>query len=223
MINYADQSLSVIVTNQHSAALVFEKYELDFCCKGRQSLRTACETKNIPLDTVLKELEQLGENGNSLHENIFKTMSAPQLIDYIVLKHHLYVRQAVPLIFSHLEKVATKHGEHFPYMKTVYRYFASVAEEMLSHIDKEEKLLFPAIKQGGDVQNLINEMEAEHEQTGNWISEIRQLTDNYTAPVNACTTFRVSLAELKEFEEDLHRHVHLENYILFPKAQANNC
>jgi regulator of cell morphogenesis and NO signaling len=232
-MNYPDQTLSAIVTNQFQAAAVFEKYALDFCCKGKQTLRQACQSKNISLDEVVADLDQVSITGNTSHDNLFRTMTAAQLIDYIMLRHHHYVKESIPVIYAHLEKVATKHGEIFPYMQIVFRLFASVSEEMISHLDKEEAILFPAIKekeksrqsafasvtsQCFSIKNVLYAMEKEHEQAGEWMDQIRQLTNNYTAPVNACTTFRVSLAELKEFEQDLHRHVHLENHLLFPMA-----
>lgn len=231
-MNYPDQTLSQIVTDQFRAASVFEKYSLDFCCRGKQTLKAACEAKNIPLEAVVEELEHTLAEGSTAQEDVFKSMTASQLIDYIVLKHHLYVKQSVPLIYSHVQKVAMKHGESFPWMPQVHTLFASVADELIHHLKKEEEVLFPAIKQkeksleegqaessfGIPIKTVLMVMEKEHEQSGQWMDQIRELTNNFTPPENACTTHRICLAELKEFEEDLHRHVHLENYLLFPKV-----
>jgi regulator of cell morphogenesis and NO signaling len=160
-------------------------------------------------------------------------MTAEQLVDYILLKHHFYVKQAMPIIFHHVQKVATKHGDRFPFMQQVFQLFGTIQQEMDCHMQKEEMVLFPRIKEVekavqnkqpvpvaniGFVSQPIQMMEYEHEQAGTLMAEIRRLTNDYTPPEGACTTFRISLAELKEFEEDLHRHVHLENNILFPRA-----
>jgi regulator of cell morphogenesis and NO signaling len=159
-------------------------------------------------------------------------MSVSQLTDYIVLKHHVYVKHAMPVIYQHLNRVATKHGERFPYMQQVFNLFATLQLEMDSHMQKEEMVLFPRIKEvdkaleqksdqpvinAGYISNPIHMMETEHEEAGELLAQIRQLTNDYTPPPDACTTFRISLAELRSFEEDLHRHIHLENNILFPR------
>jgi regulator of cell morphogenesis and NO signaling len=228
---YKENTLASIVTNMHQAAAVFEKYQLDFCCKGKRTLQQACEENNIAVEPVLEELIQVSETGSTLHHLLPATMSATQLTDYIILKHHFYVKNAMPVIFNHLAKVAMKHGDRFPFMTMVFQLFGTVQYEMDAHMQKEEQVLFPRIREvekaiqqngaiglshTGYISQPIQMMEMEHEEAGNLMAEIRRLTNDYTAPEGACTTFRVSLAELKAFEEDLHQHVHLENNILFP-------
>ena len=227
-----DYTLASIVTDAHQAAAVFEKYQLDFCCKGKRTLLQACEEKNIPVEPVVEELQRVMNTDSTIQDHMFSAMSAEQLVDYIILKHHFYVKQAMPLIFQHLAKVAMKHGDRFQYMPLVFQLFGTIQQEMDTHMQKEELILFPRIKEVekmirqngtigashiGYVSQPIQMMEMEHEEAGTLMAEIRRLTSDYTAPEGACTTFRVSLAELKEFEEDLHRHVHLENNVLFPK------
>jgi regulator of cell morphogenesis and NO signaling len=158
-------------------------------------------------------------------------MSASELISYILIHHHFYTKQHMPLILGHLEKVAFKHGEKFTYMPKVATLFGTFQEEMLLHMQKEERILFPAIKElekhARDEKNAavnfiaqpIAVMEAEHEGAGNILAQIRELSNDFTPPVDACTTFRISLMELEEFENNLHQHVHLENNILFPLAE----
>jgi regulator of cell morphogenesis and NO signaling len=139
----------------------------------------------------------------------------------------------MPTIYGNLEKVVNKHGDRYPYMISVFQLFTAVKEEMTSHMQKEEMILFPRIKEvekavtenntantaGGYITGPINVMETEHEHAGELLYEIRRLTNNYTAPEDACTTFKVCIDELKAFEEDLHQHVHLENNVLFPLAE----
>ncbi len=231
MTNIAEQTLSSIVTANHQVVPVLEKYNLDFCCKGKRTLAQACEEKGIKIESITEELKNL-TNAVGKQQMPFTEMSAEQLISYILINHHFYVKQSMPAIIAHLNKVATKHGERFPYMKKVYELFTIILREMTIHMEKEETILFPRIKEvenlynsgrsseilAGYIQMPINMLEADHEEAGNILYEIRTLTNNYMPPADACTTFKVTLAELKEFEEDLHKHVHLENNILFPKA-----
>jgi len=228
-----EHTLASIVTGTHKAAAVFEKYQLDFCCKGKRTLSQACEEKNIAVEPVVEELQRvMNTDSCAVQDHLFSAMSAEQLTDYIILKHHFYVKQAMPLIFEHLAKVAMKHGDRFQYMPLVFQLFGTIQQEMGAHMQKEEQILFPRIKEVekairnngsigashmGYVSQPIQMMEMEHEEAGALMAEIRRLTNDYTAPEGACTTFRISLAELKEFEEDLHKHVHLENNVLFPK------
>ena len=228
---FAQQTLATIVTQNHQTVPVLEKYDLDFCCKGKRTLSDACTEKGVSIEALLSELETAtNAQPNQLP---FKEMDEQQLISYILIHHHFYVKQSMPTILSHVEKVATKHGDRYPYMIKVLQLFTEIKEEMTSHMQKEEMVLFPRIKEVGQLYNKhqtaglsneyitgpVNVMEQEHEHAGELLYEIRELTHNYTPPADACTTFKVSLSELKEFEEDLHRHVHLENNLLFPLAE----
>ena len=224
-------TLAEIVKTKPEAAKLMEKYDLDFCCKGKMKLSDQVKD-SVLLDKISNELEALFLKTEPT-ETDFESYSFHQLVDFIVEKHHAYVKESMPVILEHLEKVAYKHGDAFPYMKRIASLFFQVKTEMEQHMIKEESVLFPAIldmekqagsneflKQGFSVDAPIQMMEAEHEMAGKIMDEIRQLSNHYTIPDAACTTFAVSLKELKLFEEDLHRHVHLENYVLFPKAIA---
>jgi len=228
MEDLSKKTLSQIVTDHHETARVFEKYKLDFCCKGKRPLVGACEEKEIPVQDVLADLyEVLSEDDQS---SGFNEMSLTELSAYIVRVHHSYVKLNSPIILNYILKVATKHGDRFPYMKLVYELFAELMEELHAHMLKEEKILFPRITllelnaTENRFTSLLDEpvqvMKDEHEVAGQLTNEIRKLTNNYQAPEQACTTFRVALESLKAFEADLHKHVHLENNILFPKALA---
>ncbi len=235
MSEYSQRTLADIVTQSHQAAPVFEKYHLDFCCKGKRTLALACSEKGLELGVIETELDKAIQSSSGLQEQMFLDMSNDQLIGYILLKHHFYVRQNMPVIYGHLEKVAMKHGDRYPHMRQAYLKFAMLKSELESHMDKEEQVLFPRIRQlesvvqsGSEaVEHLahlidapVSVMESEHDHAGALMQEIRRLTNDYTPPLDACTTHRLSLQELRDFEEDLHRHVHLENNILFPRAAA---
>lgn len=226
MNNYSEQTLGQIVTQQHKAAFIFEKYNLDFCCKGKRSLEAACSEKGIPVENIIDELNAQSE-GNAENTS-FQKMSATELIAYILEYHHFYVKEYGPTIKEHLDKVAFKHGERFPWMKEVATDYTALLNDLLLHMQKEEIMLFPRIErmEKNEKENYppnfiaasIGVMEADHEVAGQYMERIKELTGNFTWPETACNTFRASMLELKEFEENLHQHVHLENNILFPKA-----
>ena len=230
MNNQITKSLAQIVNDNHKAASVFEKYDLDFCFKGKRSLQEACIEKALPVEKLLSELQAVNDNCEVPVD--FQKMTLTQLADYIVTKHHAYVKAEMPQIFSYLQKVATKHGDRHPEMRKVFELFSVIKNEMEEHMDKEELILFPRIEVAEEgalaektanmnvfyIQHPIQMMEAEHEKAGQLMTEIRELTGNYTPPNDACTTYRLSFAELRAFESDLHQHVHLENNILFPRA-----
>ncbi|MEO6490525.1 MAG: hemerythrin domain-containing protein, partial [Ferruginibacter sp.] len=180
---------------------------------------------------IVHELQEQNAGEKELHMP-FVDMNAEQLITYIIIHHHFFVKLSMPLMLNHLEKVAGKHGNHFPYMQQVLKLFVEINEDMTAHMQKEETVLFPRIKglevlykssQVSDIADAyilapIDVLEAEHDRGGEILYQIRQLTNNYSVPVEACTTFKLSLSELRNFEEDLHKHVHLENNLLFPLA-----
>ncbi|MBI2429851.1 MAG: iron-sulfur cluster repair di-iron protein [Ignavibacteriales bacterium] len=232
MHTYDSQTIKEIVTQNFRAASVFEKYSLDFCCKGGVTIADACKEKQIDPAKVVADLHTLNDATNGSHQR-FNQWDVDFLTTYIISNHHEYVRQAIPALRAHTQKVASVHGERHPEMKKVADLFGVVANEMISHMHKEEHILFPYIitlglsskekkfssgSPFGTVRNPIRMMEQEHESAGSLMYEIRDLTGDYTIPGDACTTYRVTLKELQEFEHDLHQHVHLENNILFPKA-----
>lgn len=226
------RTLAQIVNKNHLAASVFEKYHLDFCCKGKRTLQQACAESDLKVEGVIAELETEFNSNSSSGTINFDDLTLTRLADYIVTTHHSFVIKESPQILAYLEKVASKHGDRHPEMLKVVELFAAVKEEMDQHMQKEELILFPRIKEiekqvaeGREIQinhtylqAPINMMEQEHDQAGALMSEINKLTDNYVPPADACTTYRLSFAAMKAFEMNLHQHVHLENNILFPKA-----
>lgn len=229
---FASQTIKEIVTQNFRTASVFEKYSLDFCCKGGVTIHDACREKQIDPSTVITDLLALNTAEDASSQR-FNQWDTDFLATYIIENHHAYVRQAIPALLAHTQKVAAVHGERHPEMKQVGNLFGVVANEMISHMHKEEHILFPYIvslartakekrstsgSPFGSIRNPIHMMEQEHESAGSLMYEIRELTNNYAIPGDACTTYRVTLKELQEFEHDLHQHVHLENNILFPKA-----
>jgi regulator of cell morphogenesis and NO signaling len=223
-----------MVTADFRAAAVFHGYGIDFCCGGRKTLEEACRERSLCLDEVLREVGKACRLADSSQPQ-YADLDTEALIAHIVDVHHEYVRRAMPALVAHVHKVAKAHGTTHPELLDVALVFDSVVREMTLHMGKEEGVLFPYISRAvqaaeaggeppvapfGSVDNPIRMMEEEHESAGSAMALIRELTDDFTPPDDACTTYRICLQELAAFERDLHEHVHLENNILFPRAQA---
>lgn len=221
-----ENTLAEIVNQNFRAASVFEKYGLDFCCGGKKSLAKACAEKNLPPEEIVTKLQdamKLPARG----AQSFGTMTLAALIDHILEKHHTYVKASLEMISFHTQKVARVHGKSNPGMVEVAELFQAIKQDLIPHLEQEEQILFPAIKAleqeqapQQDIKSLLAVLQRDHEAAGAAFSKIRTLTENYQPPLNACNTWKVSYAELQEFEKDLHQHVHLENNILYPKALA---
>ncbi len=235
MNELSNQTLAQIVTGNHRTAAVFEKYHLDFCCRGKRSLQQACEEQNLPVETVLSELTTLSSGSSGACQVVFPfdKLSLSQLADYIVATHHAYVKKEMPQVFAYIQKVTSKHGQQHLELFKILELVSALKEEMELHMQKEEQVLFPRIKEMEKIANSpdseyklsisflqspISVMEQEHDHAGLLLEEIRTLTNNYQTPEDACTTYQLCFASLKAFELDMHQHVHLENNLLFPKS-----
>lgn len=215
--------LAKIVNTNYNTSRVFEQYGLDFCCKGKRTLEDACKEKCIPVGNVVTDLEGiLGAEKSSVN---FDEMSLTELATYIVDVHHQYVRRTMPLIKNYLLKVTSQHGDRYPYMKQVQTIFTRLNNELEVHLQIEEQVVFPlitdlekGIARRESLSSGIVMMEHEHDTAGDLLTEIRDATSNYEIPEQACTTFKVLLRLLHELETDMHKHVHLENHLLFPRA-----
>lgn len=218
-----------LVAQDYRTATVFKQHKIDFCCNGNHTIDDACNKKKIDAAPLIEKLEKaVMESSNS---NIdFHAWPLDLLADYIQKKHHRYVEQKIKEITPFLHKVARVHGDRHPELLQVEYLFSESATELTQHLHKEEQVLFPYIRKAvtsgtstptfGSLQNPISVMMQEHDNEGVRFRKIAELTNNYAPPTDACNTYRVTLALLQEFEEDLHLHIHLENNILFPKAIA---
>ena len=223
-----------LATDVPNATRIFEQLGIDYCCGGGKSLSEACAQARLSVDDVLRSLEQ-GSAKPSASENAdFQLYSLRQLVNHIVETHHGYVKQEIPRIQKLLAKVVAVHGKGHPELADVQAVFAGLGEELTSHMMKEEMILFPYISRMeeaveekghkplapfGTVSNPVQMMEMEHESAGNALKELRSLTSDYVPPQEACFSYRTLFSALETFEKDLHQHIHLENNILFPKAE----
>jgi len=227
------QTVGETVADDYRTAGVFRSYGMDFCCGGGKTIEEACRKKNIDIESVVKDLEKAMDD-SSTQQN-YNDWSLDFLIDYIINNHHGFVRKKLPEIEYYARKVAGVHGNRHPELVDIYTLFSRLKDEMLDHLEKEEQVLFPYIKNlvkndngnkpanenpgFSSVDEPINLMEQEHETAGGFMEEIRALSSNFSPPEDACATYRVLFKNLRGFQEDLHKHVHLENNILFPKAK----
>lgn len=222
-----------IVAADFRTAAVFHEFGIDFCCGGRRPLGDACQARQVDPDQVLDAVVRACSTPGSAPR--FDDWSLDTLVGYIVGEHHAFVRHALPSLVAHARKIASVHGGRHPELHEIAGLVEGVATEMVSHMAKEEHVLFPFIVSSaeaaasgrpqphppfGSIDNPIRMMEEEHESAGAAMARIRELTDGYRVPDDGCTTYRVCLQGLDAFERDLHAHVHLENNILFPKARA---
>ena len=228
-----EKTIGEIVAEDYRTASVFKAFEIDFCCGGSRTISEVCGRKGILIEKLQDALDNATQQKGHGRPD-FNHWSLDLLADYIEKKHHRYVRAKVPELSSYLEKLCKVHGQNHPELFEVRKLFNASADELYSHMHKEEKILFPVIRSlaeaeiagiknihlppFGTVENPINMMRHEHDIEGERFKIIRELTNGYTPPMDACTTYRVAFAQLIEFEEDLHQHIHLENNILFPKA-----
>ncbi|GAB4030220.1 iron-sulfur cluster repair di-iron protein [Spirosoma gilvum] len=222
-----------IVADDIRAAEVFKRLGIDFCCNGKQTLAAACQKAEVSVETVLEKLNELGQesSANPLH---YTYWNPDFLADYIVNVHHEYLYNNLPFIEELVWKVSTKHGQRNPTLLVVRQLFDELKAELLAHLQKEERALFPYIKhlwattnepqentnQSMSIKKPVECMEHEHDDAGRLLFQLREFTNDYTPPADACNSHRLMLSKLAELEADLMHHIHLENNILFPKALA---
>lgn len=234
-------TIGEVVTNDFRTASVFETYGIDFCCRGNKTISEVCEKKGIDSDILIKDIEAIANKKEAQNVD-YNTWELDKLAEHIEQTHHKYVETQIPVIRQYLHKVCESHGKNHPELFEVYKLFTASAEELTKHMKKEELMLFPYIKilveskgkssnisnpHFGSVQNPILMMMDEHTIEGDRFAKMAEITQNYKLPEDACGTYRVCYGYLKDFENDLHLHIHLENNILFPKSielekQINN-
>jgi regulator of cell morphogenesis and NO signaling len=221
----AQTTVGEIASENPASFRVFEKHGIDFCCGGKIGFADACSTRGLDPEAVLAEIAALALPDDE-DATDWRSAPIPALIDHILERHHAYMKMQLPEIEDLLSRVMAAHGAAVP---PIARVFGPMKAELDGHLMKEERILFPlirALEEGtapngfhcGGVQNPIRVMLAEHDSAGEALAELREMTGNYTAPQHACNTWRALYFELAELERDLHRHIHLENNILFPRV-----
>ena len=226
------QTVREIALEQPTSIRVFEHYGIDYCCGGRKPLAEACAASSLEVDAVLAALENAAKGSVPTTEE-WSQVSLEKLSGHIVATHHAYVKSELPRLAVLAAKVVRRHGDTQSELSQIQTKLAQLDEELSQHMAKEEAVLFPyvvrlerALKTGsamphgcfGTVANPIAMMTAEHDAARAFLAEIHQLSNHYATPAGACPTYHALYDGLKEFEQDLHQHIHLENDILFPRA-----
>jgi regulator of cell morphogenesis and NO signaling len=225
-------TIGALVARDYRAAEVFEKYGIDFCCGGQVSLAAVCREQGIDTTQLLRDLEQTASQPLDRSQN-YQAWELPFLADYIVNTHHVYLKENTAGIAAYARKIAEVHGALHPEVIEIAAIFDKIAADLERHLREEEEVLFPAIRKiaglvksgsAGDSGELaalrasLATLGHEHDEIGAAIHAIRHLANDYAIPAGVCNTYLVTYRKLKEFEDDLHKHVHLENNILFLKA-----
>lgn len=221
-----------IATEQPASIRIFEKLGIDYCCGGRKPLAQACAEHSLNVDAVLAAIADAEE----LHQPAstdWTTASLESICTHIVETHHAYIRTELPRLEQFAQKVVSRHGDSHPELEKIAALIEELGTDLLQHLNKEEMILFPYITNlernmancgprslgcFGSVRNPIRVMTAEHDAAGGALAAMRELSSDFTPPEGACPTYRGFYAALADFEHDLHRHVHLENNVLFPRA-----
>lgn len=225
-------TIGEIVAADFRTAKVFESHGIDFCCGGKVALATICSEKGFDLATIIRELEAVQNTPADRSQN-YSSWTLPFLADYIVNTHHAYLKENDAQIAAYARKIAGVHGAHHPEVIEIAAIFDKIATDMAAHLKEEEEVFFPAFKRADaarisgatpeakdrdTIRASLLRLHREHEEIGDAVHAIRHLAKDYVIPGDVCNTFMVTYQKLKEFEDDLHKHVHLENNILFPKA-----
>ena len=215
------------------ATRLFEKVGIDYCCGGQQLLADACAKAGVTVEDMMSSLESANTSHAPGEEPNFLTATLAELIDHIVDTHHVFTKAEIGRLRALLSKVCDVHGQNHPELARLRGFFDMLSSELEPHMMKEERILFPfvvgmevAVRNDrpvwpppfGTVANPVRMMMMEHDNAGELLKEMRQLTSNYTAPPDACISFQTLYQALDALEKDLHQHIHLENNILFPRA-----
>ena len=216
------------------ATRIFEKLGIDYCCGGNKSLEEACAASTLSVDAVLDSLELAAQTARATQKDRnWQAESLAELIAHINSTHHKYTREEIARLGPLFAKVCSVHCKNHPELQTVRAAFSGLAQELSTHMMKEEMILFPYIVRMeesviqkepvlpppfGTVENPVAMMMHEHDSAGDALREMRQASAGYTPPGDACISFLTLYKALADFETDLHQHIHLENNILFPRA-----
>jgi regulator of cell morphogenesis and NO signaling len=233
MENTATRTVREIALEAPATTRIFEEFHIDYCCGGRKPLAEACAAVGVDPAILQKRIDEVlaSKNVNAKYQP--ENVAPSELIGYILATHHVFTVEETTRLSPLMEKVARKHGEAHPELLEVREVFTHLVESLIPHMQKEENVLFPYIQQlemavnsgsappmphFGTVENPVRMMMRDHEGDGLRLSRIRQLTNHFTAPEGACPSFTALYAGLQDLERDLHRHIHLENNVLFPAA-----
>lgn len=210
------------VTLHPELVKVYMDYDVDFCCGGDRTVKEAIERDARDIEGLIKDAEEAMERAEKLEVDSKKMklsdFSTEQLIERIVNKHHSYLKKELPVISELIFKILMVHGDKHPELFELHKVFGGLKTELENHLVKEEVQLFPKISEGGPrLKELVEALEGEHDDAGDALHQITDLTNHFKAPADGCTTFQLVYEKLKAFVADMYMHVHTENNILFKR------
>lgn len=215
------QSIASIVLAHSECAALFQQWRIDFCCKGEQSLESACAARSLAVPEIVRDLTDTIEKRAGAAAPSVSELSTKELIDHIVSTHHEYLRKTLPFVINLAKKVARVHGDRNLRLRAVDAIVTALDAELTPHLDQEERVLFPSLLNGtnqGEQRRLELEcMKTEHLAVGALLGRLRDEAEEFRPPEWACTSYRTLMAELAQLELDVLRHVHLENHVLAPR------
>lgn len=212
----SDVTLADLATTVPGAARVLERYRLDFCCRGNVTLREACDSRALSLDGLLDEIRTSAPPSDELTS--WTTAPLAALVDHILERYHAPLRAELPRLVSLAGMVERVHARRSDCPHGLHAHLAEMEEAVEAHLQKEEQILFPMIHAGRSVRMAVRVMQQEHLDHAVALERIRTLTSDLTAPADACATWKALYLGLEELEDELHRHIALENHVLFPRA-----
>jgi len=213
-----DHRLAALATTRAGASRVFQRHRLDFCCGGQRDLASACTDKGLDPNAVLAEIAAESERPDAFER--WDERTAGDLIDHILIRFHQPHRAELARLLVLARKVERVHGDKPNCPHGLALHLARMQDELEQHMQKEEQVLFPLIQSGrGRMARMpVQVMESEHRDHARNLAELDVLTSDYTAPAEACTSWRALFLGLFELKQELMLHIHLENNVLFPKA-----
>lgn len=225
-----------VAVENPAATRVFERFGIDYCCGGNQALEQACQRAGVSFNEVIDSLDLEEETARAAkHVRDWQSEPLSELITHIKNTHHTYTREEIVRLAALLQKVCSVHGKNHAELFGIQETFGSLSQELMTHMMKEEMVLFPYIARMeesvvqrepvlpapfGTVQNPVAMMEHEHDSAGAALRSIRKTSRDFATPADACISYQTLYKALAAFEADLHQHIHLENNILFPRAIA---
>ncbi|BBM70606.1 iron-sulfur cluster repair di-iron protein [Rhodothermus marinus] len=228
MSELLSKTLGELVAADERRAALFDRLGLDYCCGGDRSLEAACRERGLDPATVAAVLEALETSEAADEPGVdWRTRPLAELIDHIVATHHAYLRRELPRLSALMDRVAQVHGHQSTWLHEAREVFGRLKLELEAHMRSEEEAIFPlirALEEGSadaaaELEPLLVQAEQEHDAAGEALHRLRMLSGNYRPPEWACSSFRALLEGLQALEADMHRHVHRENNILFPRAR----
>jgi len=226
---WSERTVGEVVAEDYRRAAIFKAFGIDFCCGGGRSVRSACEQAGAEYEAVARALAGTTASEDDVGVADPASWELERVVRHIIEEHHGYVRASVPVLREFTMKLARVHGDRHGELHEIRELVGDLTAELERHMKEVEEVLFPRIMAlksqargsgGASVRAATIPLEDDHARAGDLLRRIRSLSEDYTPPEDACTTYRATYAKLAEFEEDLHRHVHLENNVLFPRAAA---